>query len=108
VLAEYTQLNTNKMSLDFENPGELKGKYQQLKDDEKEHQTILSPSFAHAQHPQILEFTSKPAAAVCGTYGQGKVLCFGPHPEGSGDDFAHIIRNCFLWLSGVPARPLRT
>eukprot|EP01127_Copromyxa_protea_P015189 TRINITY_DN4330_c0_g1_i2.p1 TRINITY_DN4330_c0_g1~~TRINITY_DN4330_c0_g1_i2.p1 ORF type:complete len:345 (-),score=77.96 TRINITY_DN4330_c0_g1_i2:42-1016(-) len=106
VLAEYTHLNTNKMALDFSDKEDLKHKYQKLKDEEVEHQTILSPSFAHAQHPQILEFSTKPAAAVCGSYGQGRVLCFGPHPEGSGDNFALIIRNCFLWLSGLPVRPL--
>jgi len=105
VLAEYSTLTTNKMSLDFNKPEELRDKYKQLKEQEQEHQKISSPLFAHAQHPQIEEFSSPPAACVSGSYGLGRVLCFGPHPEGSGEDLSFVIRNCFLWLSRLPPRP---
>jgi len=104
VLAHYTSLVTNKMSLDFLDAEALEKKYALLQENQTSHQTIASPMFAHAKHPEIKKM-KKPAAAVCGNYGKGKVLCFGPHPEGSGDT-EKVMKNCFYWLSNLPTKTL--
>eukprot|EP01130_Rhizamoeba_saxonica_P003832 TRINITY_DN1588_c0_g1_i2.p1 TRINITY_DN1588_c0_g1~~TRINITY_DN1588_c0_g1_i2.p1 ORF type:complete len:213 (-),score=51.84 TRINITY_DN1588_c0_g1_i2:79-717(-) len=43
-------------------------------------------------------FHDFPSAAICGEFGEGRVICFGPHPELSGPSFIDIIVQSIQWI----------
>lgn len=91
------------MTIDFTDATSVEEKYNLLQENESTYQSISSPMFSHAKHPKIKKI-AQPAASLCGHYGKGRVLCFGPHPEGT-HNTEKIIKNCFLWLTNLPLLP---